>query len=95
MIYQYAVPLALKRYRGRKVTGLVAYQDHAVEVPALTDDAPFVARLTALIRRLAAAIPPVLMPSRAECRFCDITDADCPERVDQASQTEEGTTVDF
>lgn len=95
MIYQYAVPLVLDHYRGRTVTGHVAYQDHAVEVPALTNDDPFVDKLTALIRRVAAARPAILMPSRAECHFCDIGDADCPERVNQAYQTGEGTTADF
>ena len=95
MIYQYAVPLALNHYRGRTVTGQVAYHDHSVDVPALTNDDPFVDKLTALIRRVAAAKPAVLAPSPAECRFCDITDADCPDRVDEASQPEEGTTVDF
>ncbi len=95
MIYQYSVPLALNHYRGRTVTGLVAYQDHAVDVPALANDDPFVGKLIALIRRVAAAKPAILVPSRAECRFCDITNADCPDRVDQASETGEGTTADF
>ncbi len=95
MIYQYAVPLALNHYRGRMVTGHVAYQDHAVDVSALTNDDPFVAKLTALIRRAATAKPAILVPSQAECRRSDITDADCPDRVDQASQNGEGTTADF
>ena len=95
MIYPYAVPLALNHYRGRTGTGLVAYQDHAVDAPALTDDDPFVDKLRVLIRRVADAKPATLMPSRAQFRFCDITHADCSDRVDQASQTEDGTTVDF
>ena len=95
MIYQYALPLALNRYRNRKITGLVKYPDSAVKVPALTQDAPFVNRMTTLIRRLAAPKPAILAPSRAECRFCDITDADCPDRVDRTSRAEEGTTADF
>ena len=97
MIYQYAVPLALNRYRNRnrKITGLVSYPESAVEVPGLAQNDPFVNRLTTLIRRLAAAKPATLVPSGAECRFCDITDVDCPDRVDQASQNREGTTSDF
>ena len=31
----------------------------------------------------------------AECRFCDITAADCPERVDAAPETEQASTDDF
>ena len=51
--------------------------------------------LGALIRRLAADKPPARVPSRQECRFCDITAADCPVRVDETSEPEAGETTDF
>ena len=95
MTYQYAVPRALNCYRDLKLTGLVAYQEHTLDVPALTDSDPFVQSTTALIRILAAARPPTRVPSRQECRFCDITAEDCPDRVDNESHPEEGTTEDF
>lgn len=94
-IYQYAVPLALNQYRERKITGLVVYEDHVLDVPPLVEDDPFVDAMTRLIRRLASNRPATLVPSRAECRFCEITDKDCPDRVNADSQPEEGTTEDF
>ena len=45
--------------------------------------------------RLAADQPPARVPSRQECRFCDITAADYPERMDEGSEPEGKTTSDF
>ena len=56
-------------------------------------DRLFVDRLVSLVRRLSAQDPPEKAPSAAECRFCDISDTDCPERVSGAAL--EGTTEDF
>ena len=58
-------------------------------------DDQFIQNLGALIRRLAADKPPARVPSRQECRFCDITAADCPERVDEGSEPKGETTADF
>ena len=51
--------------------------------------------LGALIRRIAADKPAARVPSEHECRFCDITAEDCPQRVDAASAAECGNTTDF
>ena len=81
MIYLYAVPRALERFRILKLKGQVTYWDHTTRIPADAVDEKFVHNLGALIRRLAADKPATRVPSRQECRFCDITAADCPERV--------------
>ena len=94
MIYQYAVPRALDRYRGMEFRGHVIYPDANVQIPASGIDGKFVERLGALIRRLAAETPARRVPSAQECPFCDITKADCPERV-EAEPREEGITDDF
>ena len=47
----------------------------------------FVSDLGALIRTLAAAEAPKRVSSAQECRFCDITTEDCPERVDAHADT--------
>ncbi|MYC38261.1 MAG: PD-(D/E)XK nuclease family protein [Chloroflexi bacterium] len=93
-IYQYALPRALKRYRGLTLAGQVAYQDHQVEVPVQTVDKAFVQNVGQLITRLAAEIPARQVPSLDECRYCEITSADCPVRV-EGSSVEEGVTEDF
>ena len=94
MIYMYALPKALKRYRGLKLTGQVAYSDHVVNIPAEAVDEAFVRNMGQLITRLASEMPARRVPSPGECRFCEITPADCPERAGE-SPPEEGTTYDF
>ena len=95
MIYLYAVPRALERYKNAKLSGQVTYRDHTVRVPAESVDDRFVQNLGGLIRRLSADEPARRVPSRQECRFCDITTADCPERIEEASEPEAGDTDDF
>ncbi len=95
MIYLYAIPRALERYRTLKLRGQATYLDHTVRIPAEAVDDQFIQNLGALIRRLAADKPPARVPSRPECRFCDISAEDCPDRVDEERQPEKVTTEDF
>ncbi len=95
MIYLYAIPRALERYRTLKLRGQATYQDHTVRIPAEAVDDQFIQNLGALIRRLAADKPPARVPSRPECRFCDISAADCPVRLDEPADVHAGTTTDF
>ena len=94
MTYMYAVPLALEQYRGIRFQGQVIYPDAQVGIPASGLDQKFIEHLGSLIRRLASETPARKVPSAQECRFCDITAADCPERVEEEAQRE-GTTEDF
>ena len=94
MVYMYAVPRALQQYRGIAFDGRVVYQDHEEAVPASAIDQPFVERLGALIRRLASGTPARKVPSPMECGFCNITEADCPERAAD-EVIAEGATQDF
>ena len=94
MLYQYSVPRALERYKGLDFRGHVIYPDRNVQIPASGVDAKFVERLGSLIRRLADETPARRVPSAQECRWCDITKADCPERVEEGTW-EEGITEDF
>ena len=94
MIYLYAIPRAMERYRTLKLRGQATYLDHTVRIPAEAVDDQFIQNLGALIRRLAADQPPARVPSRQKCRFCDITAEDCRERMHQEPR-EQGTTEDF
>ena len=94
LIYMYALPLALERYKGLSIAGQVAYPDHVVDIPADAVDGNFVENLGRLIRRLASQMPARRVPSPGECRFCEITPADCPDRAAEGPP-EEGTTGDF
>ena len=88
------IPLALRERRGVEFRGHVVYPDAHVGVPASAVDGEFVERLGSLIRRLASDTPARKVPSAGECRFCNITAEDCPERVEGESR-EEGMTDDF
>ena len=95
MIYQYAIPRALPQYQIARLAGEVVYPTHTVRVPqgALPDQ--FIHNLGTLTCGLAADQPPDRIPARQECRFCDITAADCPDRVDDDLDTEQASTTDF
>ena len=95
MIYQYALPRALEEYRGMEFRGHVAYTDSTVEVPASRIDTKFVNDMGASIRRQAADTPARKVPSYDECKFCDISKADCPERVEGQPYAATATTHDF
>ena len=58
-------------------------------------DRGFVDRLGNVIRRVASDKPAHRIPSVQECRFCDISAVDCPERVESERSPEERTTEDF
>ena len=95
MIYQYALPLALPQYRNVGIGGEVIHPTHTVRIPRGALPNQFIEVLGSLIRRLAADTPPRRVPNGPECRFCDISAADCPERVDDYYEPEDGTTDDF
>ena len=95
MIYMYALPRALPQYQHAKLAGEVIYPTRTVRVPRGSLHTQFIQNLGALIRRLAADKPPTRVPSRQECRFCDISALDCPERMDEDSEPAGRTTSDF
>ena len=94
LTYMYAVPKSLEQYRGVEFRGHVVYPDSQVGIPVSTVDEKFTENLAALIRRLASETPARRVPSAGECRFCDITKADCPERM-EGIVPGEATTDDF
>ena len=93
MLYMYAVPRAVPHHADRVFDGLVVYQDHEVRIPSEAVDGAFIDSVSSLVRRLAADAPARKVPSATECRFCDITRDDCPERLD--AWVAEGVTEDF
>ena len=95
MIYMYALPRAMPEFRDARIAGEIIYPNQTKRVPQGGIDQGFIEDLSVLIRRIAAPEPPVRVPSAAECRFCDITAADCPARVEAAPEPESATTDDF
>ena len=83
MIHMYALSMAVERFRGMALSGQLAYGRESVDILAASVDREFIENMTELARRLAAGEPPARIPSPEECGACDITAADCPERMDE------------
>ena len=94
MVYMYALPRALEQYRDARIAGEIHYPNRIQRVPQGSVDRGFIHRLITLIHRVAAPDPPPWTPSGPECRFCDITNTECPERIEDGFMSEGGTTED-
>jgi len=57
------------------------YRDQRVVIPATAVNASFIANFDYFVELITNG-PAQKAPSQCECRFCDISSADCPERVD-------------
>jgi len=81
MLYMYCTPLCLAICKDKKPKGILVYDNKNVEIPADTIDVKFINNFDYFIDVLNSNEPPKKVPSVTECQFCDITNADCPERV--------------
>ncbi len=86
MIYMYALPLATDSpWGGKSPDGRVVYGDGTeIHIPSTAIDDGFREGLHDLIRRVVSDEPARRVPSPPECNWCDLTDLDCPERIDSA-----------
>ena len=67
-LYMYLLPKAQGgRWKGSRFEGV--------------DDA-FVSRLAEFMRKMTSDMPPRRVPSLAECGWCELTSADCPDRIE-------------
>ena len=89
MLYMWALPIARREYAGLPITGRVVYADQTTDVPGDAIDQSFIDRAAELIRALAdTEHPPSRTPSASECGFCEITAADCPDRIEEGEASE-------
>ena len=95
MIYMYALRRSLAIPIGRHVAGEIVYPDRSVKVGPGSVHNDFIRDMGALIRRLASDEPGRRVPSAQECRFCDISGEDCPERIDVKPDRKAVATDDF
>ena len=95
MVYMYAVPRAMHDPRELDTAGEIHYTGRIQRVPQGGLDQGFIQSLVALIRRIAAAEAPSPVPSTRECAMCDITVADCPERMDEHLTSHDARTDEF
>lgn len=95
LLYMYAVPRALHKYRDIRFEGRVVYPDHEDKIPNTALDDTFINNVSHLIKRIASSRPARKVPSGMECRFCDITTHDCVDRIENDDIDISGATEDF
>ena len=83
-LYMYLLPRDRgSRWYGTTFEGCLVYRDgYEKPIPASTVDDHFVGALMSLMRTIVSEDPARRVPSIQECRFCDISSADCPERLE-------------
>ena len=86
LVYLMMAPLGLAHAKPLTLTGEVQYGDGVVAVrqedltPAVKE------RIVSAIRKVGGSEAPARVPSWGECRFCDISKADCPERLEKTER---------
>ena len=71
-------------WKGQSLDGCLMYRDGTEKyIPASAIDTAFRDGLHNLIRRIVSDDPARRVPSHSECNWCDLTDVDCPERLDK------------
>ena len=82
LVYMLSLPYVEGPCKGRKLEGRLIYGSRIVDVPSSKIDAD----LKELFRKTVLAIgrlePAPKVASWGECRYCDISRTDCPERID-------------
>ena len=86
-LYMYLLPKSdLTKWREipeGSLEGAVVYKDgHQIDIPAESIDDAFEERVADFMQKMTAPVPPRRVPSGPECGFCELTKADCPERID-------------
>ena len=83
-LYMYLLPKSqLKRWSGKKFEGAVVYADGSEKhIPADSVDDAFVSRLAEFMRKMTSDMPSRRVPSLAECGWCELTKADCSDRME-------------
>ena len=68
--------------KGRKLDGRIIYGNTVVDVPSSKIDADLKELFGKTVLMIGGPEPARKTPSWGECRYCDISRSDCPERID-------------
>lgn len=80
-LYMMFLPYSTGLYKGKSLEGCVAYRDARTAVPTGIIDSQFKKNVTYFLDLLESNAQPPKMPSHTACLWCDLTNADCPQRV--------------
>lgn len=81
LVYMLALPCATAHCRGLTLEGRIIYKDSVVKVPSSKIDAMLKDLFKEKVLSVGGNEPLRKVPSWNECRFCNISKADCPEKV--------------
>ncbi len=87
LIYMLALAHVDGPWKGHKLEGRIIYGSNVVDVPSAKMDDNLKELFRDTVLKIGGPDPPEKMPSWGECRYCDISEADCPERVDLEART--------
>lgn len=82
LVYMLILPYVRPAWKHRAWQGRVRYQDHILEIPASAVDTQFRGIFRRTMEQVGGAAALCRVPSYAECRYCDISRHDCPQRIE-------------
>ena len=82
LVYMLALPHVEGPWKGLTLNGRIIYGNAVVDVPASKIDAELKELFRRTVLTTGGAEPARKVPSWGECRYCDISRADCPERFE-------------
>jgi PD-(D/E)XK nuclease superfamily len=82
MLYMHLLPQARPEYAGTRPAGCIVYNDSRVDIPPEAVDQKFIGAVEYFLGVIAGLEPALKVPSRHECRFCDIARTECPEKIE-------------
>lgn len=86
LVYMLSLPHVEGPWKGLKIEGRLIYDHTVVDVPSSKIDADLKELFRKTVQTIGGPEPARKVPSRGECRYCDISQADCPERVEIVSR---------
>lgn len=87
LVYMLSLPHMEGAGRGRRrLDGRIVYGNRIVDIPSAKIDAQLRELFRKTVLMIGGQKPARKVPSWGECQFCDISKADCPERIDSKPQ---------
>jgi hypothetical protein len=81
LVYMLSLPHVDGPCKARRIDGRIVYGNTVVDVPSSKIDPPLKELFRKTVSTIGGQEPAQRVPSWGECRFCDISRADCPERI--------------
>ena len=82
LVYMLSLPHVEGHCKGRRLEGHIVYKNMVVDVPSSRIDDNLKELFRKTVLTIGGPEPAKKVPSWGECRYCDISKGDCPERID-------------